>query len=100
MSQCPKRVLNSNLDGCIIHTSYSIGQITSSWFLQKAQKQCQYYLPLSGALAAIEGSVMEKLFVYGTLCPNCPNEHVLTVIGGSWEAATITGTLRAEGWGT
>ncbi len=23
---------------------------------------------------------------------------MLTVIGGSWEAATITGKLRAEGW--
>ena len=43
---------------------------------------------------------MEKLFVYGTLGPNCPNDTVLTVIGGTWESATITGTLKAEGWGT
>lgn len=42
---------------------------------------------------------METLFVYGALSPNCPNAHVLTVIGGLWEAATITGKLRAEGYG-
>ncbi len=41
----------------------------------------------------------ERLFVYGTLGPGRPNEHVLTAIGGSWKAATITGTLRNEGWG-
>ncbi|NHH99730.1 gamma-glutamylcyclotransferase [Oceanimonas sp. MB9] len=40
-----------------------------------------------------------RLFVYGTLGPGRPNEHVLTAIGGSWETATITGTLRQEGWG-
>ena len=42
---------------------------------------------------------MERLFVYGTLAPGRPNEHVLTEIGGTWEAATVTGTLRQEGWG-
>lgn len=41
----------------------------------------------------------EKLFVYGTLGPGRPNEHVLSAIGGSWEPASITGTLREEGWG-
>ncbi len=41
----------------------------------------------------------ESLFVYGTLGPGRPNEHVLTAIGGSWKTATITGTLRNEGWG-
>ena len=43
--------------------------------------------------------MVERLFVYGTLGPGRPNEHVLSVIGGSWEAATVNGTLRAEGWG-
>jgi gamma-glutamylcyclotransferase (GGCT)/AIG2-like uncharacterized protein YtfP len=43
--------------------------------------------------------VIEKLFIYGTLGPGRPNEHVLDVIGGSWETATVTGTLREEGWG-
>ncbi len=43
--------------------------------------------------------MVEKLFVYGTLGPNRPNEHVLTAIGGSWENATVRGTLREEGWG-
>jgi len=43
--------------------------------------------------------VIEKLFVYGTLGPDRPNEQVLDAIGGSWETATVTGTLREEGWG-
>ena len=43
--------------------------------------------------------MMQRLFVYGTLVPGGPNEHVLSEIGGSWEAATATGILRQEGWG-
>jgi len=43
--------------------------------------------------------VIERLFVYGTLGPGQPNEHVLDAIGGSWKAATVTGTLRHKGWG-
>jgi len=43
--------------------------------------------------------MVEKLFVYGTLCPGCPNEHVLKTIGGRWEHATVSGKLRQEGWG-
>ena len=43
--------------------------------------------------------MIQRLFVYGTLAPGRPNEHVLSEIGGSWEEATVTGTLRQEGWG-
>jgi hypothetical protein len=50
-------------------------------------------------LAALGGTVIEKLFVYGTLGPDRPNEHVLDAIGGSWETATVSGILREEGWG-
>lgn len=42
---------------------------------------------------------MKRLFVYGTLGPGRPNEHILGAIGGSWERATVTGALRQEGWG-
>lgn len=42
---------------------------------------------------------MHRLFVYGTLAPGRPNEHVLAGIPGRWEAATVTGTLLQEGWG-
>ena len=42
---------------------------------------------------------MERLFVYGTLGPGRPNEHILDAIGGSWEIATVSGSLRHEGWG-
>jgi len=45
------------------------------------------------------GPMIERLFVYGTLGPGRPNEHVMDAIGGSWEAATVTGKLRQEGWG-
>ena len=41
----------------------------------------------------------EKLFVYGTLGPGRPNEHVLKGIGGAWKNATVRGKLRQEGWG-
>jgi gamma-glutamylcyclotransferase (GGCT)/AIG2-like uncharacterized protein YtfP len=41
----------------------------------------------------------ENLFVYGTLGPGRPNEHVLKAIGGVWENATVRGKLRQEGWG-
>ena len=50
-------------------------------------------------LAAFGGDVVEQLFVYGTLGPGRPNEHVLTGIGGSWLKATITGSLQQKGWG-
>ena len=41
----------------------------------------------------------ERLFVYGTLGPGRPNEHVLGDIGGRWEDAWVSGTLHEEGWG-
>ncbi len=52
-------------------------------------------------LQKIKGiDIINKLFVYGTLSPGCPNEHILNNIGGSWEKASITGTLHEEGWGS
>ena len=42
---------------------------------------------------------MERLFVYGTLQPGGPNEHVLTNIGGEWEPAVVKGNLIEAGWG-
>jgi gamma-glutamylcyclotransferase (GGCT)/AIG2-like uncharacterized protein YtfP len=40
-----------------------------------------------------------RLFVYGTLAPGRANEHVLAEVPGSWEPATVRGTLLQEGWG-
>jgi gamma-glutamylcyclotransferase (GGCT)/AIG2-like uncharacterized protein YtfP len=40
-----------------------------------------------------------RLFVYGTLAPGRPNEHVLAEIPGTWEPATVRGRLIQEGWG-
>ena len=43
--------------------------------------------------------MIERLFVYGSLQPGSPNEHVLAAIGGDWVPAAIRGELREEGWG-
>ena len=42
---------------------------------------------------------MERLFVYGTLAPGRPNEHILSDIEGLWEKGIVKGTLHQEGWG-
>ena len=41
----------------------------------------------------------QRLFVYGTLGPGRPNEHVLSAIGGTWEEASVNGYLKPRGWG-
>ena len=43
--------------------------------------------------------MIERLFVYGTLAPGRANAHVLAPVPGTWEPASVTGTLHAEGWG-
>ena len=50
-------------------------------------------------LAAFKISMTDRLFVYGTLKPGGPNEHVLAEVPGTWEPATVKGTLLQEGWG-
>ena len=40
------------------------------------------------------------LFVYGTLQPGGPNEHVLAEIRGEWTRATVRGHLKEVGWGS
>ena len=42
---------------------------------------------------------IQHLFVYGTLAPGRPNQHVLADIKGKWRPATVQGTLHEEGWG-
>lgn len=41
----------------------------------------------------------DRLFVYGTLAPGESNAHVLVDVPGTWEPATIRGTLFENGWG-
>jgi len=41
----------------------------------------------------------EKLFVYGTLGPDRPNEYILKNIGGTFEEASVRGILYDKGWG-
>ena len=40
-----------------------------------------------------------RLFVYGTLAPGRPNEHMLAPLAGAWQPATVRGYLRQYGWG-
>ena len=43
--------------------------------------------------------MVDRLFVYGTLAPGRPNEHILADVAGEWEPASVTGRLLEEGWG-
>ena len=42
---------------------------------------------------------MNRLFVYGTLCPNRENAHILGGIGGDWQKASVHGTIHILDWG-
>lgn len=42
---------------------------------------------------------MDRLFVYGSLQPGAPNEHVLAAVKGDWEPAVVRGRLVEAGWG-
>lgn len=42
---------------------------------------------------------MEHLFIYGSLQPGGPNEHVLADVDGEWVPATLKGRLIEAGWG-
>ena len=44
-------------------------------------------------------AIMNQLFVYGTLCPNRENAHILGGIGGDWQKASIHGTIHILDWG-
>jgi gamma-glutamylcyclotransferase (GGCT)/AIG2-like uncharacterized protein YtfP len=43
--------------------------------------------------------VSPSLFVYGTLAPGRPNDHVLADVPGTWQPAKVSGTLSPHGWG-
>lgn len=44
-------------------------------------------------------AIMNQLFVYGTLCPNRENAHILGEIGGDWQKAAVHGTIHILDWG-
>ncbi len=44
-------------------------------------------------------TITHRLFIYGSLQPGGPNEHVLTDIGGEFAPAVIHGQLIEQGWG-
>ena len=42
--------------------------------------------------------MISRLFVYGTLAPGQPNEHVLKSLPGAWESGFVKGRLVQLGW--
>ncbi|SPL70246.1 gamma-glutamylcyclotransferase family protein [Acinetobacter stercoris] len=42
---------------------------------------------------------MNQLFIYGTLCPNRENAHILEKIGGSFTKGYVHGTVHVLSWG-
>lgn len=43
--------------------------------------------------------MQQHFFVYGTLAPGRPNDHILADVTGTWTPATVSGTLLEQGWG-
>jgi gamma-glutamylcyclotransferase (GGCT)/AIG2-like uncharacterized protein YtfP len=43
--------------------------------------------------------ITNRLFVYGTLAPGKANAHVLAELAGTWEKASIHGTVYQVTWG-
>ena len=43
--------------------------------------------------------ITNRLFVYGTLTPGQSNAHVLADLAGSWQKATVNGTVYQVNWG-
>ena len=43
--------------------------------------------------------ITNRLFVYGTLAPGKSNAHVLADLAGTWEKASIHGTVYQVAWG-
>lgn len=56
-------------------------------------------MPVTVVHICVEELRVDKLFVYGSLQPGGPNEHVMADIGGQWEPARIKGRLVKRGWG-
>ncbi len=50
-------------------------------------------------MLAARNKTMNKLFVYGTLAPGKPNEHVLAQLAGNWQEASVKGILYDQSWG-
>ena len=64
----------------------------------KASSKASLITPSNGSKI----TMMQHLFVYGTLAPNRDNHAIMTPINnGSWQPATIRGHLMPDGgWGS
>lgn len=79
-----------------------IGKHLEDEMSEQEQKQAPS-LPVQDAepvaLAPAEPAPEEHFFVYGTLAPGQPNEHILAEVPGRWSPASVRGDLYNEGWG-
>lgn len=44
-------------------------------------------------------TLINRLFVYGTLAPGQPNEHIVSGLNGTWLPGSVRGDLKQIGWG-
>jgi gamma-glutamylcyclotransferase (GGCT)/AIG2-like uncharacterized protein YtfP len=72
-----------------------IGEDRGDYFLAYASDGLFLFLACKPA----SHPMTHRLFVYGTLAPGRPNEHILADVPGEWEPASVTGKLFQEGWG-
>ncbi|WP_144791813.1 gamma-glutamylcyclotransferase [Kocuria palustris] len=47
----------------------------------------------------MSSSLDQRVFIYGTLAPGQPNEHVMEPMGGTWQRGIVRGRLLDRGWG-
>lgn len=47
----------------------------------------------------MDSALDHRLFIYGTLAPGEPNEHVMEPLGGTWQRGVVRGHLQDRGWG-
>lgn len=47
----------------------------------------------------VTNPALERLFIYGSLAPGCPNHHIVSHIRGRWLPGTVKGHLIEQGWG-
>lgn len=81
------------------HEPTSAPQDSGSAHLEKTEASAHAVNVSTCRRCGMLGPVIQRLFVYGTLAPGRPNEHVLADLDGEWEPASVKGRLVQEGWG-
>jgi gamma-glutamylcyclotransferase (GGCT)/AIG2-like uncharacterized protein YtfP len=80
-------------NGAIASNALSLGSKSA------AVAPCPREALMSNARPHRSRTMLERLFVYGTLAPGRPNEHLLSAVPGTWQRGIVRGHLVQEGWG-